>query len=563
MGNNNHLKIKLCVIDDIRSVVEMISRMPPWHEYGIEVVGTALDGEEGIRIIKERNPDIVLTDIQMPKMDGLAMTKAILEHAPQTKIIILSAYTDFSYTQQAIRLGAFDFVKKPFSIDEIVNTVLKALAAHIAEQDEQAKVIDLKNERLQSLPMLQQEYMSLLVYHPAQEAKAVGQWRQLEIDLEPNPLNVFVVEVDDFMNKYRSRPAKEIELMRFSLRNILMETVIGFTKGIVFRESANRFVCIMNCSDNQEAVRISEACRLNIQQFTHSTISIGVGPCVDSVANLPDSFQQAVDAVSYHFYTNGNGVSSYTKVAHSGSATIFSAYNSEIESQFLFALRSGNKEKCQFILENMFNDMLQSDPLPGPQLIEDLCYELAAKICRSMRDLFPQNRVHALENLWIGKRPKRSSTFQELRTMVQGLCGEACGWIEEERSDDSTKLVYKARDYICANLNINLSLEHCAKQSNLSPGYFSNLFKKVLGISFQQYVVHQRMERAKSMLIEGFQVQEIAQTLGYEHRRYFSDVFKKHTNMTPSEFKVYSTGKADSAWSKESGNLNQTLHANG
>ncbi|MFX3635873.1 MAG: response regulator [Candidatus Pristimantibacillus sp.] len=544
MGNNKQPKIKLCVIDDIRSVVDMISRMPPWHEHGIEVIGTALDGEDGIRLIKEQNPDIVLTDIRMPKMDGLAMTKAILEQAPQTKIIILSAYTDFSYTQQAIRLGAFDFVKKPFSIEEIVKTVLEAKAAYLAEQDEQTKVIGLKNERLQSLPMLQQEYMSLLVYHPAQEVKAVEQWRQLEINLEPKPLNVFVLEVDDFMEKYRSRPAKEIELMRFSLRNILMETVTGFTKGIVFRESANRFVCIMNCSDNQEAVRISEACRMNIQQFTHSTISIGVGPCVDHVAKLPDSFQQAVNAVSYHFYTNGNGVSSYTKVAHSGIAVIFPVYNSEVESQFLFALRSGNKGKCQLILEKMFNDMLQSDPLPEPQLIEDLCYELSAKTCRSMLELFPQDRVLALESRWFGNRPKRSSTFQELRTMVQGLCEEACGWIEEERADESTKLIYEARDYICANLDINLSLEHCAKQSNLSPGYFSNLFKKVLGISFQQYVAHQRMERAKSMLIQGFQVQEISQALGYEHRRYFSDVFKKHTNMTPTEFKIYSTGKA-------------------
>lgn len=119
-------RFKLCVIDDIKSVVEMVSSKPPWQEHGIEVVGTALDGEAGLQIIRETRPDIVLTDIRMPRMDGLQMTRAILEELPDCKIIILSAYSEFSYAQEAIRLGALDFVKKPFSLNEIVQAVLKA-----------------------------------------------------------------------------------------------------------------------------------------------------------------------------------------------------------------------------------------------------------------------------------------------------------------------------------------------------------------------------------------------------------------------------------------------------
>ncbi|MFD2876123.1 response regulator [Paenibacillus rhizoplanae] len=98
-------RFKLCVIDDIKSVVDMVSRKPPWQEHGIEVAGTALDGEAGLRIIGETRPDIVLTDIKMPRMDGLQMTRAILEVLPDCKIIILSAYSEFSYAQEAIRLG--------------------------------------------------------------------------------------------------------------------------------------------------------------------------------------------------------------------------------------------------------------------------------------------------------------------------------------------------------------------------------------------------------------------------------------------------------------------------
>ncbi|MFD0714560.1 response regulator [Paenibacillus sp. GCM10027626] len=538
--------VKLCVIDDIRSVVDMISRKPSWAEHGIQMAGTALDGEEGVRMVREVKPDIVLTDIRMPKMDGIEMTRQILSIAPMTKIIILSAYTDFSYTKQAIRLGAFDFVKKPFSVGEIVGTVLKAKEAFLQSKEERDRLQELEMRQRQSLPVLQQEHLTLLVHHPHNGTGIVAQWEQLAIGLEPDSFNVFVAEFDHFMEKYKLRPAWEVELMRFSLRNVLEETVTLWTKGVIFRESANQFVCIMNCADDHEAVAISEACRVNVQRYTHSTVSIGVGRCVRQVSELPDAYQKAVSALSYHFFTEGNSVAKYSEALGDGKRSgMMPNYSAATEQEFLFALKSGNNGKCRLILEQIFNDLMQRVPLPEPRHVEHLCFELSAKICRTMLELFGEQRVRELEQRWIGNSKREHATFLEMQRVVLGLCEEGCSWIGQERSDESSKLIYAARDYICTNLHHNLSLEHCAGKFNLSQGYFSNLFKKVLGISFQQFVMHQRMERAKHMLIEGYQVQEIAQSLGYEHRRYFSEVFKKHTNMTPSEFKIYSTGIAD------------------
>lgn len=542
---NDSPMIKLCIIDDIRSVVDMIARKPPWKEHHIEVVGTALDGEEGIRMVKETKPDIVLTDIRMPKKDGLAMTQEILESSPSTKIVILSAYTDFSFTRQAIRLGAFDFVKKPFSIDEIVQVVLKAKAAHEEECQEQSKLMELKQNMITSLPVLQQEYLSLLIHHRTNAAAAYQKWQTLGIKLEPRHFNLFIVELDRFMDKYKEQPAREVELIRFSLRNILEETIGAFTHGVVFSEALNRLVCLINCEDMERAEQISEACRQNIYRFTHSTISIGIGKCVTSIEELPHSYQQALNAMEYHFYTDGNGVNSY--IGTSGEEKTLLNYTVSTEQEFLFALRSGHREKCRLILEQIFNDILQRDPLPKPQHVENLCYELSSKICRVMSELFPHERVKRLEGQWNAVNSSGHVSFQIMRDTVKGICLEACSWVEQERSDESTKLIYQAKDYICAHLHTNLSLDTCAKQFNISPGYFSNLFKKVLNISFQQFVIHQRMEKAKEMLIDDYQVQEIAQKLGYEHRRYFSEIFKKHTNMTPSEFKLYSTGKVSTS----------------
>lgn len=531
--------VKLCIIDDIRSVVDMIARKPPWEEHHIEVVGTALDGEEGIRLVQEKRPEIVLTDIRMPKKDGLVMTQEILEKSPSTKIVILSAYTDFSFTRQAIRLGAFDFVKKPFSIDEIVQVVLKAKKAYLEEWQEHSKVLELKQNMMQSLPALQQEHLSLLIHHRTNATTAYLRWQTLGIQLDSRDFNLFIVELDRFMDKYKQQPAREVELIRFSLRNVLEETIRGFTRGVVFGEALNRFVCLINCRDIELAERISEACRTNMYQFTHSTISIGVGTCVDAIDELPDSYQKALNALEYQFYTHG--MNSYISTSEEEKTLL--NYTVSTEQELLFSLRSGHREKCRLILEQIFNDLLQRDPLPKPQQVENICYELSSKICRVMSEHYSLDRVKKLEDQWNAVRRSGHVSFQLMRETVKGICLEACSWIEHERSDESTKLIYQAKEYICAHLHTNLSLDVCAKEFNISPGYFSNLFKKVLNISFQQFVVHQRMERAKEMLIDDYQVQEIAQSLGYEHRRYFSEMFKKHTNMTPSEFKLYSTGK--------------------
>lgn len=163
--------VKMCVVDDIRSVVDMITTKIPWQEHGIEIVGSATNGEEGLAVIHESRPDLILTDIRMPKMDGLEMTRSILEVLPNSKVIILSAYTDFDYAQKAIQYGALDYVKKPFSIDQIIKAVVKAKEIWEQENLNRTHVLALEQKMKESMPALRQEYLSLLVHHQTSEVE--------------------------------------------------------------------------------------------------------------------------------------------------------------------------------------------------------------------------------------------------------------------------------------------------------------------------------------------------------------------------------------------------------
>ncbi|MNO19064.1 putative response regulatory protein [compost metagenome] len=331
-------RFKLCVIDDIKSVVEMVSRKPPWQEHGIEVAGTALDGEAGLQIIRQTRPDIVLTDIRMPRMDGLQMTRAILEVLPDCKIIILSAYSEFSYAQEAIRLGALDFVKKPFSLDEIVQAVLKA-----------------------------------------RELCRDSRWAYLDIPLDQHDFFVFVAEIDHFTEKLSGQPVQEVELLRFSLHNILEETISAWTRGVIIREATDRYVCIMNGSDPDTAALVTEACCTNVSRFSRHTLSIGVGLGAAAIQEL-----------GYHFYTGGNGVYIYSNIENK--PLVLHSYSAAAEQELLFALRSGNSAKSLQMLDQLFAELLDSGLLPEPRYVESVGYDWATGSAGSCWSSSPTGR---------------------------------------------------------------------------------------------------------------------------------------------------------------------------
>lgn len=533
--------VKLCVVDDIRSIVDMITKKIPWEEHGIEIVGSATDGEEGFAVIRETRPDLILTDIRMPKMDGLEMTRNIMEIMPTSKVIILSAYTDFDYAQKAIQYGALDYVKKPFSIDQIVKAVLKAKKVWEQENLSRKQLIGLQQKIKESMPALRQEYLSLLVNHQTNESELAGLSDFLDINELKPPFAVMTIQIDQFTDKYGEVAVKELELVRFSLQNIVEETIAYYGTAVVFREGLNRYICILNVASQELPMTIADQCCANIARHTKFTISIGIGQCVQTVQELPKSYQQSLSALSYHFYTGGNGAFSYN--TDGAALPVEWIYTEDSENAFLFAFRSGNKEACVEWATNIFTEMGKVAVLPEPGVVDHLLQGLVLRMLRVLMEKFPRPSLAEFESKTLEIRDSVAA-IQAYRAWFIELCEIGCRLIHQERTSESQKIIHRSADYIKANLDLDLTLEHCAKQVNLSWGYYSNLFKKVTGSTFQQFVTHAKMERAKSMLIEDYQVQEIATQLGYEHRRYFSEVFKKQTGLTPTEFKEMSLGKS-------------------
>ncbi|MFD3257225.1 response regulator [Paenibacillus lentus] len=526
--------ISLCIIDDIKSVVDGLTAMN-WEEQGIRVAGVSSNGEEGLKLIGGLRPDLVITDIRMPKMDGLSMLRAILEENRSCKVILISGYADFEYAQQAVQLGAFDFVVKPFSEEDIMSAVLRAKAEIMEERIKLLSLREMENKLRESMPVLRQEYFALLVSHRTSWKEASGRWDFLNIELEPRGFVVMLIEIDRFREQVAELSIREMELIRFSLLNIMQETLADYARSVVFRTDHDRYLAVLNDTGSSSPIEIAEQCCRNIERYTKFTVSVGVGGRVEEISELPDSYRQAHRALSHHLFTEGNAAIIYDDLHQSGSQEPLAL---EYKDELLLALRSGNAVRTDAILTAISETLQERISRQNPDYLLSLYDELAASAIRTLYEMVPYSDVQPLIQNFRAVQGNAGLPLASLQRQLLALCTEGAELVRRNSLSEGQKVIYKAIDYIKGRLSEDITVGECAAYVHLSASYFSSLFKRVTGMTVTQHMTSERIQKAKLLLVEGAQVQEVASAVGYEERRYFSEMFKKITGQTPSEFRA-------------------------
>ncbi|MFD0681315.1 MULTISPECIES: response regulator [unclassified Paenibacillus] len=528
-------KMTLCVIDDIKTIVDGIAKHIPWESYGIRIVGTATNGEDGLKLILEQRPNLIITDVRMPIMDGLNMLEQLDSGRGQTKVILLSGYSDFEYARQAVRLGVFEYLTKPFRPNELVEVVLRAKLQREKELEQTDRLHELEGKMQESLPLLRQEYLKLLIRYKADEGLARKRWSFLEIAMEPSELTLMVIEIDDFAKKVEPLPTGEAELILFAVQNVLDETVSRRASHIIFRDNIGRFVCLFRASGGQDPIEIAEACCHNVVLYTNQTISVGLGLETKSIAGLPQSYRQALTALACHFYTTGNSVIRFGDFKISPYIPVFA---SDLEQKVILSLVSGNIEKVHSVLMDVFHQIHDEEVRPTPDYMVNTYWELARKMAHAVKPRLTEAAFAPIES-------RLQALFNPLHTQkdwqqsLLDLGSEIAACFKSRKTSDAQDIIQMASDFVRERLNENLTIQDCARHVHLSPSHFTSLFKKMTGMTFVQFVNIERIKEAQQLLVSGVTVQNVSEKLGYDDQKYFRELFKKHTGMTPSEFKDF------------------------
>lgn len=539
---------KLLIADDEAGSREWLAQEIPWENHDICLVGPAVDGTEAWRMFNEENPEIILTDIRMPGMNGIDLARAILERSPRSRILVISGHDEFSYAKACLEIGVSGYILKPTPPEEILQAVLKERDLLLARQEDEEVWVLFRNQLQSSIPFLREQFLREL-WHGEIEAGVLSErLRFLQIPLDSGqPVMTMVIEVKDTMAFFLDHDEKERQLIWFAMYN--MTQAVLAESGCAARLERGGVGALLYGAPGiyggeltSLAGRIAQAildqARINIP----CALAIGIGGIAEDAARSYRSFEQAKQAL----------------LAQTGFAVESLANHASYHDHQLPSLSLVDEERLSVELETgqsaemvhaMIEYLLASDnsSVKHPAASawrRETGWVLAGMLARiaqsnglSVREITPADDYALLMRGGPDDEPANEVRWWETQF------GRLGGAIRKLQNNKLRVCIRKAKEYIEANLAETVGLAEVARVVYMSPSYLSRLFREQTGENFSEYVTRRKMEEARRLLDAGEKrVYEIAAAVGYADPAYFGRVFRQFFNVTPTD---YRTGSRD------------------
>ena len=520
------------VLDSLKMIIE--KNFP--DQCQIEAAKT---GRDVIELAESFRPDIAFMDIQMPGINGIEAIREIQKSSSSVEFIILSAYDSFDYAKEAINLGVLEYVNKPFSEKMIAETLQKAFKTIDSKRKKRSDDLRIKEKMETVTPIIENGFIYAIMFQE-QFMEDVENYRQLlGMDADYGCMLALVVGDDQRGNHMTNAVGASVrnQMDYARVREILKETWRCIV-GSVISNKIPVFLPMKNMKMGyEERIRMIDVSRELTRRLRHMTdISFRIG--IGSIRRLNqsmDSYEEALKAL----------VNSTGSVAHVDDLPIQCRYDEEypvdLEKELFDSLKSGKREECERSAGRYFDWMLETyDEKNMSVRLKTLEFVLFAEheayLNGGMTYHFSE-REHYLPLIMNAERNC------DLRPWFVERFGESCRNMITKKEEHENQLIVRAQSYIQENFQKDLSLDEVSRQMDLSPYYFSKLFKEETGSNFVEYVTNLRIGRAKELLTkEDGSMKEICASVGYSDPNYFSRIFKKNTGVTPTEYRESERG---------------------
>jgi two-component system response regulator YesN len=529
---------KILLVDDEAIVREGIKERIDWDELGLICVGDCENGLEAMEAVEQLQPDIIVTDINMPFVDGLELTRYVVNHSPLTKIIILTGYDDFSYAQQAIKLKVHDFILKPITSAEM-RKVLEKVKLEIDDDRQVHGDFDrLKKQLNESLPLLKERFLERLVTSMVPAREREERLRYFKIQLIGKWFMSLIVDVDHFPDGYASW---DKELLRFAVFNVIQEVLESEAESTMFRNRDEKIIVILAGEQEQlydKVQRIAESIRQLIQRYFKFTVTIGIGHGCGSLTELPQAYTSALAAVQYRFLLGTNRVISIMDME--GYRAVNEKKPQDWDHLVISCIKTGTEAELKHTIEKVIEHYRTAFPAIKQCYIH--IQKLIIAIIRALNELGLKEEDIFGENMNPITYIYEFQTLEQVETWLFSHCRDAIRKVVENGNDYCNQQVRAAEEYLKQNFaDEGLSLNELCKHVHMSTSYFSSVFKSRTGKTFVEYLTAVRMDKAKELLkMTSLKTYEIALQSGYQDPNYFSMLFKKYSGDTPTEYRLKS-----------------------
>ena len=530
---------KIMLVDDEEEVRKSIINKIDWADAGFEVIGDAENGKDALEKIEQNEPDVVLTDIKMPYMDGLTVAETIRQLYPSVKIVIFSGFDEFEYAKKAIKLNVIEYILKPVNVEELT-AILKKIKKNLDEEIEQKRNVNLLRESyIKNLPIIREHFLNDLIHGGVPRDIIPEKLKEYDIDIDNAQKWVTAavhLEPDENVDKALSLH-KERELIPISVRNMIEEKLDGQFRFIMFHSSFESVLIAAIDENNTQTglvALLGDICK-ETKKILEVSVTIGVGEACNSLADIGGSFHSALNALGYRAVAGLGGLIYIRDVEPFNHGKL--QFDSRMESELIAAVKFGPEDKIRSVVGDVVGKMEETKV----HYRQYQAYILA--VINALTQLSQQydlriNDMFGVQTDYFEILTKVEKT-ENIRQYLTEVAFKMNRAMEEERSNTTKNVIQEARQYIQENFrDPDLSVEKICRHLHMSPAYFSTVFKKETGQAYIAYLTDVRLNRAVELLMTTEdKTYIIAEKVGYPEQNYFSYVFKKKFGVSPTKFR--------------------------
>lgn len=529
---------KILIIDDDRIIRKGLVTTIPWAEHHFQIVGEAADGERGLEIIENCRPDIVISDIKMPFLDGLDMASIVRERYPAIKFIFLTGYEDFTYAQKAIQVKAVDYLLKPIDKKKLLEKVHKAAEEWDADNGAKQKINVAK-------PFLRQMLFKKLFEGQGKVAELLQEAVSLDIELTGQTFIILLIKIDNYFYDLveKTQYIKKMEYLKLCVYNVCEELLHRESMGGVVELERDELVMIYSSNDTAElagdkARVLAEEINNTVKKYCSTTLTIALGGACHEIFCIDSSYKEARCAMSYRHLIGKDKVFSILDIGSLPSddqGVQFEVKDDEVVNK----IKLGLVQDALGFLDGLESEILEQNHITLIQ-VRLLAVKLIISLFKGAAEWAPKWQKGQQLNVPIYySRINRMQTISEIMHLIRQVVCELGEFMTMKNESQRRGVVEAVALYIEDHYaQPGLSLQEIGKYVHMNPIYISVLFKKEKNITFTDFLLQIRMKKAMEMFrCNNMKTYEVAEKIGYSSPEYFGACFKKYTGFSPIEFK--------------------------
>ena len=547
--------LKIFLAEDEVVVRETIKRMIPWEELGFELVGEAADGEMALPLLIRQQPDLLITDIKMPFMDGLTLARLAKKEIPGLKVVILSGYDDFNYAKQAIGIGVEDYLLKPITKNALIER-LSEISRYEHEKTQKEYYEKFQREMQAYEKNSSRDFFEALVGGSMDMMEVYKRAEKLGLDIVAEAYNVLIFTMncdEDFSgqrDEYSSWEAESLEL----LENFFA----GHSSAMLFRSNIFSYGVLLKgqretIEENTRAC-VDEIRKILSRQDGRREWFLAVGQSVERLSQIQKSYHTASRAFSQRYLYDENILyyDEMETMEHPGgqAETEDNAYLQKVDVNALNPailqkfLSNGLQEETENFVKDYFYAIGQ-EPMESLVFRNYVILNVRFSVISFIKGLgCDTNEMESADTEEV--LAESGKNMESAIAYAKKMISQAIEIRDQNSGNKNRSILKTAVDFIDSHyMDEEISLNTVANVANVSSNHFSALFSQNMGQTFIEYLTTLRMNKAKELLrCTGMRSSEIAGEIGYKDAHYFSYLFKKTQGMTPSDYRKAREDKA-------------------